>query len=478
MNKFKLTKIDWSIKDILHGESKFSWQENEKKPINVFYMGNRWGKTLIFSLLYELLSWENDYNIHPSYSDISLNVSASNWDDEFSYYLNGKTVDIKLWDNIISKDEYISNMASQLSIFENLISNFWIKPSRKNTLKSMFRYIFISDHDLYKKNRWESTEQKLVNFKYDWYLKKALLAYFLWLNLTNKEFQNLGEYYYRENYLSENRKTYNDYNDQFSLFNDDDATEIFYQYSNLRKQLWDVTVAIEHINRQIKISTKLWDSAKYKDEISFLKSQLKILEKTKNKLKQDISILSKKINKIRKLWISVYSWKENVKEIVRNYKTFSNEIENFKNMNANNITKVENLLSKCWIFVKEYFWKLWYNNVDVNLLEQTFKSDDPRSDWEMTILRILWTILINIFSNMNKWRLINVCIFDTTFESIDENKWHELFEKIETLYEIDDINKFIPQIFCFITWTKDRFSVKNINKYNVTMDNFIDFDSK
>ena len=480
MNNSYIVSINWEIANLFDKYNYFSRDCLEESPINVFYMKNRGGKTLLFTMLFNALSGSDSYNINKTYGEILLKVNLRLWDDEYVFNLAKTTISIIKNGKVLSKEEYHQFLWTFVRIFENLKFEYDKNKPQKNTFKSMFRYLFFSDHDIRKKNRGENREISFVNSHFDFYMKKALLGYFLWIDISNKEFCSLEEYYLRVDYTEKNKSKYLKYRDVFSLFSENKTEGIFKKYEAARKTLGDITVAADHLRSMIQIRLNLegegGGSSSSEDRLSFLQTQLLILDNEKKKIEDTVLLLKKQLFLISNIEKEAYYLDKNskIEDMIYLYSEYEENIKYLGNQNSLKIQEIDKVINDAEKFIEWWLKILGFIKIRIDLTNQMIKSDDARSEWEMSMIRILCWVLLNAFSKKIGWRLLNICVFDAIFESIDEDKWHKLFEKIQSLYE-GELKDVLPQIFIFTTGINDRYNLEEFTKIKVYTKNFIDF---
>lgn len=453
----------------LFWEQTFSEKLTDKN-INVFYMWNRQWKTLLYTLIHSALSGEKEYNINNEYN-LTLSIDAYLFDNNYNYQISNLYLKIKENDKNITNDTYIKTVNNNLNIYDDLKIQRENSEERKNTLRSMFRYIFFSDNDVWKRNRWEIRELWLVNTYKDWCSKKILLSYFLWLKIDNQTFTELYRYYKLVDDINRNKKEYEKYEDIGNLFLSEDSNELFKEYSSCKKLFWDISVAIEHIESMLILAKSLnkKEDNKKKD---FLRKQLTLLNNEKNNILYKMLKAQKKIKSLNEVERMSGKERESNKKFLVEYKQKVKDKNSLEKKYEKLLLEIDWLLEKCSIYIKKQLAELWYKNLEINLLEQKIKSTEPRSEWEMSVIRILCWILLNSFSQQNNWRLLNICCFDAIFQWIDENNWHDLFTKINDLYN-SELKLYLPQIFIFITWIFDKYNLKELNNIELYEKKFI-----
>ncbi len=469
MNNKNLIKKISSQTSCLFWEQSFSENLTEKS-INVFYMGNRQWKTLLYTLIHSALSGEKEYSINNEY-DLSLSIESCLFGDSYYYLINKSYLRIRKNEENITNDFYVRTLNNNLNIYDDLKIQREKNEERKNTLRSMFRYIFYSDNDVWKRNRWEIRELWLVNTYKDWCSKKILLAYFLWLKIDNQTFTDLYRYYKLIDDINRDRKEYEKYKDITGLFLSDNSNNLFEQYSYYKKLYWDISVAIEHIDSMFNLA-KVLNNPKDKEKKDFLRKQMTLLNKEKKYIFSEMLKAQGKLRALNEVERMSSKDRDLNDKFVKEYVDKVKEMETIGKKYENVISEIDWLLVKCSVYIKKQLGELWYKNLDINLLEQKIKSTEPRSEWEMSVIRILCWILLNVFSQQNNWRLLNICCFDAIFQWIDENNWHDLFTKINDLYN-SDLKLYLPQIFIFITWITDRYNLRGLNNIEVYEKEFI-----
>lgn len=163
-----------------------------------------------------------------------------------------------------------------------------------------------------------------------------------------------------------------------------------------------------------------------------------------------------------------------IEDMIYLYSEYEENIKYLGNQNSLKIQEIDKVINDAEKFIEWWLKILGFIKIRIDLTNQMIKSDDARSEWEMSMIRILCWVLLNAFSKKIGWRLLNICVFDAIFESIDEDKWHKLFEKIQSLYE-GELKDVLPQIFIFTTGINDRYNLEEFTKIKVYTKNFIDF---
>ncbi len=208
MEKIKILSIKCSSTWWNLDKNEFEWINDDKKKINVFFMWNWSWKTLIFSSINYMLAWEYKDHIDDQYQDINITVEVLIWKEKYKLIRTHKKINIYLDDKEVSLEKYKETVRKKLNIGHDLSlinNNSTRKNTKKNTLSSIFRYNFFSDHDVYRKSKWAQYKIGLINNSYDWSAKKILFAYFLGSDFSQEDFSKASKYYFIDNYLSEKK---------------------------------------------------------------------------------------------------------------------------------------------------------------------------------------------------------------------------------------------------------------------------------
>jgi len=439
-------------------EVPFYSRENTEHKVNIFCMKNGWWKTLLFTAINYILSWKEKSLFWKELSDICINISAKIDIDTFEFKKGYNFFKItKNWKKI-DLSEYQNYIEQKLWIHEELIDKKGGITSQKNTPQSLFRFWFYSDNDIKLQNKWKLQSINLINTRFDWMWKKVLFAYYLWVNLTTKEYKQIKEYLYKKKYIDDNNaliKKNNKFIDEWNLFFDPKQSDKIYKNLSIwRRKLWDITVAIEKLTTIIdEYKQYKWEDANY----TFLLSERTMLNQFKqtiqNKTKQEKTeftqysmfekdhlskgnIIEKDIEKIKLYYIFQKDIqnleKTAIPEIISN--VIDPELAKFKEFLDNKLSEYK---------LKDKFSTVYFdtNNLSISFIEWV-------SEWEAVLLRIVCSIFLNIYwliSEGSRW--FNMICYDSIIEKIDDDNVYLFFDIVENIYK----NEKAPNIFIFST---------------------------
>jgi len=201
MEKIKILSIKCSSTWWNLDKNEFEWINDDKKKINVFFMWNWSWKTLIFSSINYMLAWEYKDHIDDQYQDINITVEVLIWKEKYKLIRTHKKINIYLDDKEVSLEKYKETVRKKLNIGHDLSlinNNSTRKNTKKNTLSSIFRYNFFSDHDVYRKSKWAQYKIGLIN-KLVWLISKKnfIRILFRFWFFTRRFFKSIKILFYR-----------------------------------------------------------------------------------------------------------------------------------------------------------------------------------------------------------------------------------------------------------------------------------------
>lgn len=450
------------------------------KKINIFFMPNTSGKSLIFNWLEHLFSFDKDTFIKKTNQDLEVEIQFELNNEEYIYisnYYNSYKV-LKNWEEIKNFDKILE---WYLWIKWEKLEYYW---NKRNSLHSINRFNFLDFSNLWDKET--SNEISFINSRYDWISRRFILSYILWAKIDWVFFKSITEYEFKKEFLSKHKdkfeKYYSDLN-QISLV-DNNIKNLFIELEDYRIIYWDISVAIKELKLlKSDYIIEFWNDENDEDLV-FLNNEIKNLEIEResikngiNKIKSNIkwnellekndliksSILANKDLQKYKSYILFKEYLKSVDEIqiqkylsekidpyIKDFKVFMNELYNIF---------VDKIIEKNLIYKDEIFWKnMIIFNEDTLTIEAFFKT----SEWMRKTLRILTFIWLHIFSSKNtNTKCLDYSFYDSFIENIDYNYRNILFD---TIFDFIDLNKLeIPKMIFFVTKIEKEWIESSIN---------------
>ena len=471
----------------------FSGLENKK--INIFFMPNSAGKSLIFNSLKHLFSFDKSKFIKDTNKDFIITVNFYfEWKDyifESNYYNKYKILhnwkEIKNFDSILRKKLWIE--------WESIRYNWW----ERNSLPSLNRFNFLDFSTI-----WDNEKTNKISFidsRKDGFSKKFILAYILWADINWLLFNLITEYERKKDFIEKYKKRFDKYfteNEQLSLKNNN-IENLFEELEGNRVIFWDISIAIKELQ-------KLYEE--YIEEIGFSQNEdLDFLAKEIKKLLQERSELQKEIQKIKNKINTDTFWekssfdlpilngkklqefeiyKQYLKDLENNFDEM--KIENFMQTNIEPvILNFKNFIQKIYIiFIKKAIEKgiildlqFQENSIIFNEKELNIEAFFQTSEWIRKTLRILTFMGLHIYSQKNQTKCLEYSFYDSFIENIDSIHREALFETLFDFIEQENLD--LPNMFFFITRIEKDGNEKSIidlkDKYrkyiNLIEDNWI-----
>ncbi|HKL44044.1 MAG TPA: hypothetical protein VJ892_02070 [Candidatus Absconditabacterales bacterium] len=266
------------------------------------------------------------------------------------------------------------------------------------------------------------------------------------------------------------------YEDIDNLFDDNKESDLYIEYSCIKQNLGDISVAISKLEELCKVAINLLgkESEDFKFLISEKNKLIKIkknIETNKNKLKIQINSLSK-IEKEKLLNVS----DPKITSTIKRYRKYADEIDNMKESISDILKIINEKLSAFYSFfvpkIKTIPIFSGYQ-VDFDVSKQEISVKSGVSEGQIILLRIISSIFTNVFSQQYKGKISNVAFYDSTFEPIDEDSGKELFDILNNLYSDETIKKYLPQLFIFIVGKKDLFGLQKMNNIKYSNKGFL-----
>lgn len=461
-------------------EKEFVW-ESENKKVNIFFWHNSVWKTLIYSSFNSLISWDTNSDfIEEHVADFNIYVEAKINNHEIIYEKSKHRFCIKIDNKEVSIQEYKDFLHKELELNQKLTRLVRWKNVTKNTILSMLRYNFISDNDLFRNSKGTHKKIPIVNTHYDYSCRTPLLAYFLWIDFDDTNFQECCDLCMAKDYIQDHRIEYQKLIVDKNLFDDIIKEENKYtEYKETKKKIFDLKHTIKNLDNLITLAEQLPEIPWINDDLDFLKGQKELFQKLIKDFNSKREKLKKEIERVDDFWKHAMLQYENVeskKDLIFQYEQYQKgiiplekKLKPITELYNHKFLMLEEFIINNFKTIPEYF----SNTPSLNMNSQKFELKNAVSEWKIISVRILWIILLNIFSSMNWWRIPNILFMDSISEKISEknsDKW--IFTSINNI-----VNKFteFPQIFLFISWKKEtnnfdfdkleNFQINDLNNY-------------
>lgn len=458
----------------------FYWEKNDKK-VNIFYAENGAGKSLLFTTLNYMIAGENkkDYIAYDMQS-FSANLELLINNKRVSYKKDNFILDISMDGSPISLLDYKIFLKEELDLDQNLTAYSRGKKVRKNTILSTLRYNFISDNDLYRKAKWYQNKIPLVNTHYDYNSKMPLLGYFLWIDFTIKQFEDFCELCKMKKFLIEKKCLYEKILNYQNIFDTEKEKELYSKYMSIKTSVVDLNYAIHNIVNILTLAQAQESEIVWIDEdILFLNEQKKMLSETLENLKKEKREIKKQIDGLTDIWRefllrSEEAWANNKKRLLKEYEEYKDKEPVLEDKLKWLLTEYHIIFTKLYQFLFAQFNKYGiysgnYPSLDIDTQELILEK--PVSEGQIIWVRIIWIILLLLFSYTNKGRIPNILFLDSISEKISEY-WsgNTIYAAINEL--VSEYQEF-PQTFLFVSWNFDNvkylsnfqnFSILELNK--------------
>lgn len=477
MAKIKIQSITATFYTWLEWEKTFSWIFDENKKINVFFLPNGGWKTIIYEAMNDMLSWKQRQNIEKEYTwDYEIVINCTIGEENIEIKKNISWLSYKKWEKTISSSDYQAILKKELNISEDLINytykDWERKEIRKNTVNSIFRYNFFSKHDMPNKN---NKRIPLINNTYDKNSKKVLLSYFLWSDYSQEDFAKFCDFSQMNNFIKDNKKKVQKYDNVSNIFNNN-GEELYKEYSGVKQKFGDISIAIEKLEELVELAkSNFWEE---NSDYIFINSQLDALRSIKKKLTENRKNLKEEIQKLNDYEKDALI-KQSDKWIIETIKKFKQFENNVKQMD-DEIKIIEKNISQkitpLFEFIQNWFQRNntlsnYWAKFDVD--QQEFYFTKPWNESYRITLRIIGSVLLNIFSNKNWWRIPDYIFYDSIFEDFSENNWKAQFDLINNLYNKIEFKEYLPQLFIFIAWDHDRYGLTDLNNISIKEISFL-----
>lgn len=452
----------------------FFWKISEKK-ISVFYGYNWAWKTLLFTTLNDMISW---WCIVPymtdNIKDFEANVVAKINDKVINYHKDISWLSIVIDWEYISQENYRNFIKEQLNIDQNLTNYVFWKKKKKNTISSTLRYNFVSDNDIKKPPKWFLKNIPLISTRFDFETKKPLLWYFLWVNLSDQQFQDFCELCKMENFVDSQKNEYEKWTKFSTLFDDKKEQGLYEEYVSKKHELANIRYTITQINNILNMGLNISKELDIKKDIEFLNQQLyyfKEIEKECLNEKQDIKLKLERNDRWQKdlLLRNEEKDEKSVVNFVNTYKSYKDKIPVLEKKLSTITNKYNTIFAELYSFLSNQFKKydIYPNNYPyLNVNEQIFELNSAVSEWQIILIRILWMIFVNIFSCNKWWRIPNILFFDSISEKITSSSSY-LYSAMDKI--IEEFQDEFPQIFLFISGEEDKYSLTKLNNFDVNI---------
>jgi hypothetical protein len=162
----------------------------------------------------------------------------------------------------------------------------------------------------------------------------------------------------RVDYTEKNKSKYLKYRDVFSLFSENKTEGIFKKYEAARKTLGDITVAADHLRSMIQIRLNLegegGGSSSSEDRLSFLQTQLLILDNEKKKIEDTVLLLKKQLFLISNIEKEAYYLDKNskIEDMIYLYSEYEENIKYLGNQNSLKIQEIDKVINDAEKFIE------------------------------------------------------------------------------------------------------------------------------
>lgn len=455
-------------------EKEFVWNSGDKK-INVFFWHNSVWKTLIYSSFNSLLSWDTNSDfIEEHIADFKIYVEAKINEHDVVYEKSKYNFIVKIDDNEVSQVEYKEFLHKELELDQKLTWLVRWKNVTKNTVLSMLRYNFISDNDLSRNSKWTHKKIPLVNTHYDYSCRIPLLAYFLWIDFNDANFQKCCDLCIAKDFIQDHNNEYQNLINDQNLFNDIIKEENKYtEYKETKKKIFDLKHTIKNLDNLISLAEGSPEIPWINEDLDFLNWQKEIFERLIKEFDRKREKLKDEIDRADDFWkhaMLQYEGTKSKRDIIVQYEKYKQEIiplekelKPITELYDQKFSQLEQFIVNKFKTIPEYF----SNTPFLNKNSQNFELKNAVSEGKIISVRILWIILLNIFSSMNWWRIPSILFMDSISEKISEkNKNQWIYNAIN-----DTVNQYsdFPQLFLFISWEKDNdsFGFDQLENFNV-----------
>lgn len=444
-----------------------------------FFMENGGWKSLMYTTINAILSWENGDYFEEKLTWIEIVLTM--FIESITYTIKKNKESLVIINSEGKKvffTDFKAIIRDSLRLNEELIDyDYKGNAKKKNTLNSLFRFNFINDNDIRIKNKESVKEIHIINSSYDWHWRRILLAYYLWADLSRDDYFNIKKYFTNTSYIVDNKKLYDRYtSSNQNLFLDKEKTSALYASLSMeRTKLWDISNAITKIDVLInKYIQSYWED----DDHKFLLKQQKLMIVRKTELEQNANKISEEIKFHKSNEVKYFGeqWFESKEmEIIHQYKTTKKELKNEKGtLETIIVGKINNHITKLNTFIAEAitkyklsdtFWPILFNPENLSI-----SFPNGVSEWQARAIRILLVFFIVSYSINNHWRCIDNIFFDSTTEKLDHKNMQLVIKTLHSYIDNSKTEKLsIPSLYFFITWEpwaymKDLDWVEVINK--------------
>lgn len=437
----------------------------EDKKINIFFMPNSAGKSLMFNALKHLFSFDKSKFIKDTNNDLVIEI-------EFHF----EWIDYIFESNYYNKYRIFHNW-EEIQDFENILKEkLWIEwePLRyhwweRNSLPSLNRFNFLDFSTIWDKEK--TNKISFIDSRKDGFSKKFILAYILWVDINWLLFNLITEYESKKDFIEKNKKKFDKYfieNEQLSLKNNN-IENLFEELESNRIIFWDISIAIKELQKLYEEYIEEFGFTQNED-LDFLAKEIKKISQERIELQKEIQKIKDKINadtfwekssfdlpilngkKLQKFEI----YKQYLKDLENNFNEI--KIENFIQTNMEpTILNFKNFIQKIYeIFIEKAISKniildvqFKKNNIIFNEKELNIEALFQTSEWIRKTLRILTFMWLHIYSQKHQTKCLEYSFYDSFIENIDSIHREVLFETLFDFIEQENLD--LPNMFFFIT---------------------------
>lgn len=459
-----------------------------KKPINIIYMPNSSGKSLIFNALEHLFSFNRKPFIKKETND-SLWIIIEftlNWKKyEFISTVNTPYNITCDWEEVDNFDKILS---SNIWLNNWKLKYYW---KDKNTLYWVNRFSFLDSHWINDKEY--KNEISFIDTGFDWDSRKIILSYILWNEIDNNKFELITEYEHIKNFIDKNKKLqkYENIENTSNLISSD-IHNLYQELSDLRATYWDVLMASKQLQKlKDDYLSTIWkkdeDYIFIENELNNLrlisKDTLNKIDENKNDIK-DRELIEKKdlfeSKTIKNKDIERYNHYLKYKKRLSVMNTFA--LDSYISSNIEPTIKdfkifiwkfydifIQNCI-KCWVIKKDDLTNM-ENSIIFDESKLKIKAFFKTSEWIRKTIRVLTFMWLHIYWNINDNRCLNISFYDSFIENIDYSLRKVLFHSLFDFIKKENFTT--PEMFLFITKVENDDKKTSINEIVNDFDKYI-----
>mgnify|MGYP003799278821 CR=1 FL=1 len=451
----------------------FEWNDSWK-PIVLFHLKNWTGKTTLYTIVRNLLSWKQ-------MNSEKINTSIFWW---ASIELEHNWMIIKIYNNK-SNFFWEINWEAKNENFQDFVMKtiFWNSENydiiywwKKTTLSSLLRLSFLSGNDF---NSKKSKSIDLFKSQFDWNWKYILFLFCLWVTLDNKF--NWNDIFKKTNQIKQLKTTLESI--KLEIENNESAQNIKKSKQTLFSEdlKWDGykacqnnKITIQNLNEIIKKISILISKSQYlqldTQFIDFLKKEKHNIQIWIQELEENVSSFEKNFDVFSILPKDLLTYEkkeEKIKSLEKSIEEIESTLNNFSDLYDNTFNEyleiVENMKQN----------KTYCTNFNIN--KNLVISRPTWSDWILNGCKFLTNIACQIYAVKYKWKnwmsLFPFWFYDWVFQWADENI---ILECLSSLISIESKILAHLQIFCFINKYSSENNESLIDKFIYDNTNFVD----